>query len=376
MKIIGMIPARLGSTRVKNKNLRLMDKLPLIQYVVESAKKSKYLDELYINSESSIFQEIADRLEVKFYLRDKELSSDTATNDDFAYDFIKKIDGDILIQLLPTSPFIESDQIDEFIEKMIKDKFDTMVSVSDIQIESMFKNEPLNFERLKKTPPSQSLEPIKAYACGIMGWKYKEFKKNHETYGAAYHGGNGHIGYYTLKGYSTVDIDNEEDFLLAEAILKARKMPNAQPEYYNSNSTIADANRERILKQDGVTNNFMKDYNKEISSIDEIINSKSTTESWSYTVVNSPSNCATLIAQMPGEGNRRHFHSDWDEWWYIIAGQWEWDIEGKPKIVKKGDVVFINRNRIHKITAVGDKMAIRLAVSRADVDHIYQEEDF
>ena len=353
-----------------------MDKLPLIQYVVESAKKSKYLDELYINSESSIFQEIADRLEVKFYLRDKELSSDTATNDDFAYDFIKKIDGDILIQLLPTSPFIESDQIDEFIEKMIKDKFDTMVSVSDIQIESMFKNEPLNFERLKKTPPSQSLEPIKAYACGIMGWKYKEFKKNHETYGAAYHGGNGHIGYYTLKGYSTVDIDNEEDFLLAEAILKARKMPNAQPEYYNSNSTIADANRERILKQDGVTNNFMKDYNKEISSIDEIINSKSTTESWSYTVVNSPSNCATLIAQMPGEGNRRHFHSDWDEWWYITAGQWEWDIEGKPKIVKKGDVVFINRNRIHKITAVGDKMAIRLAVSRADVDHIYQEEDF
>jgi hypothetical protein len=54
----------------------------------------------------------------------------------------------------------------------------------------------------------------------------------------------------------------------------------------------------------------------------------------------------------------------------------EWLIEGKPKIVKQGDVVFINRLRKHKITAIGDKMAIRLAVSRADVDHVYEPEDF
>ena len=79
---------------------------------------------------------------------------------------------------------------------------------------------------------------------------------------------------------------------------------------------------------------------------------------------------------MPGEGNRKHYHSDWDEWWYIIKGEWEWNIEGTPKIVKKGDLVFIERNRVHKITATGNKMAIRLAVSREDVDHIYQEEDF
>ena len=42
-----MIPARLGSTRVKNKNLRLINGKPLIQYIIDSAKKSKYLDEIY-----------------------------------------------------------------------------------------------------------------------------------------------------------------------------------------------------------------------------------------------------------------------------------------------------------------------------------------
>ena len=37
MKIVAMIPARLGSTRVKNKNLRLINNKPLIQYAVEEA---------------------------------------------------------------------------------------------------------------------------------------------------------------------------------------------------------------------------------------------------------------------------------------------------------------------------------------------------
>ena len=42
MKIISMIPARLGSTRVKNKNLRLINGKPLIHYIIESAKIQTY----------------------------------------------------------------------------------------------------------------------------------------------------------------------------------------------------------------------------------------------------------------------------------------------------------------------------------------------
>jgi len=83
-----------------------------------------------------------------------------------------------------------------------------------------------------------------------------------------------------------------------------------------------------------------------------------------------------LIAQMPGEGNRMHFHPDWDEWWYIIEGEWEWTIDGEAKVVRQGEVGFIKRGRRHKITAVGEGMSIRLAVSRNDVDHVYDPEDY
>ena len=149
------------------------------------------------------------------------------------------------------------------------------------------------------------------------------------------------------------------------------------PEYYEeADSQIADADRAQILKQDGVMLNIMGEYNKEVAHINEIIEKYGRESSWSYTLVNSPSTCGTLIAQMPGEGNRMHHHTDWDEWWYIVEGQWEWMIEGEPKIVKAGDVVFINRFRKHKITAVGDKIAMRVAISRADVDHVYETEDY
>jgi len=168
MKIIGTIPARLASTRVKNKNLRKINKNPFIQYIIDSALKSEYLDEIYINSEAPIFKGIADQNNIQFYLRDVFLATDTATNDDFALDFINNIECDILIQLLATSPFITTEDIDRFIGKMLDGEFDTMVSVANVQIESIYKGIPINFDQRKKTPPSQELEPIKAYSCRII----------------------------------------------------------------------------------------------------------------------------------------------------------------------------------------------------------------
>ena len=284
----------------------------------------------------------------------------------------------ILIQLLATSPFLSTDEIDSFISNMIDCNYDTLVSVYDVRIESIYKGNPINFIQNKKTPPSQLLEPVKAYACGIMGWKVGNFRENIKKYGAAYHGGDGKIGFFEIKGFSTVDIDNEEDFVLAEAIAKSLEQPIKEPKYYSEypDNKIYDANREIILVEDGVKKNEMFNYNKEKVSIDKIIQSNSKTKSWSHTVINSPSNSATLIAQMPGEGNRMHYHHDWDEWWYIIQGQWEWLVEGEKKEINAGEVVFIERNRVHKITAAGNKMAIRLAVSREDVDHVYTKDDY
>ena len=61
-----MVPARLGSKRVKKKNLRLIDGIPLIQHIINAAKESTLINEIYINSESAQFKDIAEQSGIKF----------------------------------------------------------------------------------------------------------------------------------------------------------------------------------------------------------------------------------------------------------------------------------------------------------------------
>ena len=52
MKIIAVIPARIGSKGIPKKNIQLIGKKPLIQYSIESAKKSKVFDKILVSTDS------------------------------------------------------------------------------------------------------------------------------------------------------------------------------------------------------------------------------------------------------------------------------------------------------------------------------------
>ena len=376
MKRVAMIPARLGSKRVSNKNLRILSGKPLISYIIQAVKGSKKFDDIYINSESTVFEDIAIANGVKFYLRPDHLSSDSATNDEFAYDFLKNINADILYQFLPTSPFLQPKDIIEFVDDMETNGYETLVQVKDVQIECIYQHKPLNFKQKEQTPRSQDLEPIKAYACGMMGWERNRYIENMKKYGCAYHGGDGKTGFHTTNGVANVDIDTVNDFFLAEKILESMAVNNEEiPVYYNKNlhnNIISEVNVPDILKNDGVLNGQYDKENLRIININDVIKEKESYNSWMRRVVNTESNSCCLIAQMPGEGNRLHYHPNWNEWWYIVDGEWEFEIEEEKHIVKKDDIVFIPKNKWHKIKCVGDKMAIRLAVSRSDVAHVYK----
>ena len=372
MKIVAMIPARMGSQRVPKKNVRLINGRPLIDYVLEAVSNVSKFDEVFINSEDAIFKDLSDSYNFNFYQRSEEFSSNDSTNDQFASDFLRNVKCDYLIQILPTSPFISSEEIENFVSQIIDNKLDTLISIEDKQIACVYDNKPLNFNKILPNPPSQTMTPIKVYATALMGWKSETFINNIDKLGSAYHGGNGKTDYFTLSGLSTIDIDNEEDFKLAEAIMVSKaNLEKKEPQYYLGGKLNSEVDVPSILKKDGVLNNNLFDVNHELVHIKEILSSQPKNSSWSKRVVDTDSNSMTIICQLPGEGNRRHYHPDWNEWWYIFDGQWEWEVEGKKKIIKKGDIVFMKKNRVHKITAAGDKPAIRFAVSRSDVAHIF-----
>jgi quercetin dioxygenase-like cupin family protein len=179
-----------------------------------------------------------------------------------------------------------------------------------------------------------------------------------------------------LKDDATLDIDNDEDFAIAELLLERKKRVPGPPRYWDdeaSRAEHAEVEVAGILRRDGVDDIDLEDVNHELLHLPDLLAGAPMTRSWSRRIINSPSNCVTLISQMPGEGNRRHYHSDWDEWWLILEGEWEYEVDGKESLVREGDVVFIQRGRLHKVTAVGGSRAIRMAVSRDDVAHIYPD---
>jgi len=229
MRIVAMIPARLGSQRVSKKNLRLLHGKTLSQWVIDACIESNVFDDIFINSESTVFQKIALDRGVRFYQRPEHLSSNSASNDDFALDFFNAIECDVLVQVNPTSPFTSSDDLRSFV-KMFKDgKYQTLHTVKEEQIEGLYENSPLNFDPMKQMPPSQDLTPVKLFTSSIMAWEKENFRHNMEKSGCAVYGGDGKIGYYTVRGFGTIDIDNEFDFQLAEAIVGIQ---NKEKEYY------------------------------------------------------------------------------------------------------------------------------------------------
>ena len=100
-KIIAMIPARIGSKRLKFKNLALINKKPLISYAIEAAKKSKKFDKIVLNSDHKIFKDIAKRYKVDFYLRNKSLGKSNIKSDDVVYDFMKSYEYEIFCWINP-----------------------------------------------------------------------------------------------------------------------------------------------------------------------------------------------------------------------------------------------------------------------------------
>ena len=78
----------------------------------------------------------------------------------------------------------------------------------------------------------------------------------------------------------------------------------------------------------------------------------------------------TLICQPPGHETDRHYHLT-DEWWIVLEGEIDWEIEGHSPLVRAraGDFVFAPARHYHHIRPTGAVPSIRLAITPAGEFH-------
>jgi CMP-N,N'-diacetyllegionaminic acid synthase len=139
ISFIGFIPAREGSVRIPNKNLKLLKKKPLVFYSIKASKNSKYIKETVVFSDSKKINIEAKRFGIKsFYKRPKYLSKKNTPMYETINYFIKKNNiikkFDYLVLLQPTSPQRSTKDIDNACRMILKDKkADGLVSTFEIK---------------------------------------------------------------------------------------------------------------------------------------------------------------------------------------------------------------------------------------------------
>ena len=171
-----------------------------------------------MNSDSEYIGEVARRYGVSFYKRPKELATSYSMIDDYIYEFLLNVPCDILAVVNPTSPFLTSKEIDEAIDHFLENDFDTMLSCENVRTHCFLNENPINFSTKGKHPRSQDLTPVQALNFAVTVWKAEVYRKNYKEKGYGVY--TGKLGFYAFKGFSTIDIDWEEDFSLAEIILE------------------------------------------------------------------------------------------------------------------------------------------------------------
>jgi len=121
-KIIGIVPARIGSKGLKFKNLKKLNSKPLIYWPIKTLKKSKYLDKIIINTDSAKIRNLGIKMGAEApFLRPKYLASDTSKIAETIVHTIKyfekkKIFYDYILLLEPTSPLTTTEDIDNGIK--------------------------------------------------------------------------------------------------------------------------------------------------------------------------------------------------------------------------------------------------------------------
>lgn len=136
-RVLGVIPAKGGSTRLAHKNIASLGGKPLIAWAAAAARASGILDRLILSTEDEQVAETARQIGINVpYMRPVELARDPANVVDVALHALDQLEAmgeryEVLVILLPTCPFRTADDIREAFALFRRRDEGSLMSVSE-----------------------------------------------------------------------------------------------------------------------------------------------------------------------------------------------------------------------------------------------------
>lgn len=224
--VLGIIPARGGSKGVPRKNVRELGVKPLVAWTIEAAISSGCFDKIIVSTDCENIAETAKSYgaEVPF-LRPDYLSSDEAKTTDAVSHVLEAINQrfDLVAVLQPTSPFRSGEQISQAFDIMRKMGSKSLVSLCQVKkspylmytlnqsggIDTFIESE-YQLSRRQEQPKVFCLNGAIYIAETELFLKEGQLVYSYSTP-------------FIMDEVSSIDIDEEIDFKLAECIVEQKK---------------------------------------------------------------------------------------------------------------------------------------------------------
>jgi len=227
--ILCLIPARGGSKGLPQKNIKDLCGKPLIAWSIETALRSKYIDEVIVSTDDEDIAKAASKFGALIpFMRPKELAADGSKTMDVilhAIHYFEKAGKifDIIVLIEPTSPLRETSDIDQALENLIStEQAESIVGIAKVEnthpaflikLKDKFLRPYLSdeFKILRR----QEIDDLYFYEGSL----YISYTKSLQVRKNFYHEKT--LGYIVPK-WKSFEVDDIVDFVIIEAILNAR----------------------------------------------------------------------------------------------------------------------------------------------------------
>lgn len=227
-KILAIIPARGGSKGLPRKNIKKLKGIPLIAYTINAARECEYVDRVVVSTDDEEIADVSRRFGADVpCLRPSELAEDTTPTIDailHMINYLKENEGysaEYILLLQCTSPLRNSNHIREGISKLMNSDAEALISVCEAEVNpywtkvfdgdklKSFIDNGVSINRRQDLPDVYRLNGAMYLIKTDVLIRKRTFQPENL------------IG-YIMDHKSSVDIDTELDFKIAEVIMSEK----------------------------------------------------------------------------------------------------------------------------------------------------------
>ncbi len=209
MKVAAFATIKLNSQRVPHKNTQPIGSKPLCYHIVNTALQVKNIDNVYVYCSDEKVKDYIPQ-DAEFIKRAAWLDGDEIRAKDTYTAFLNDVDADIYIAMCTTSPFTRKETIENALDKVLYEDYDSAFTAKRMQTFAWYQGKPINYD-LDNVPRTQDMEPVFVETSAFFIFKREIWTKYGRRIGF-------HPYIQEVDEMEAVDIDTMEDLRFAQII--------------------------------------------------------------------------------------------------------------------------------------------------------------